>query len=72
MAAMAVMRPRLKVLIWFLVPVDLWIVALFGALLIASQMTSTTIAWEGHLGGLLVGLAAGFYFRKQERGRFWG
>jgi len=72
MAAMAVMRPKLKVLLWFLVPIDLWIVALFGVLLIASQMTSTTIAWEGHLGGLVVGLVAGLYFRKQESGRFWG
>jgi len=72
MAAMAVMRPKLKVLLWFLVPIDLWIIALFGVLLIASQMTSTTIAWEGHLGGLVVGLVAGLYFRKQESGRFWG
>lgn len=72
MGAMAVMRPKLKVLIWFLVPVDLWIVALFAALLIASQMTSSTVAWEGHIGGLVFGLIAGFYFRRRERGRFWG
>jgi len=25
------------------------------------------IAWEAHLGGLLVGLAAGFYFKKKKR-----
>ena len=72
MGTMAVMRPKLKVLIWFLIPVDLWIVALFGALLIATQMTSSSVAWEAHIGGMVLGLVAGFYFRRQERGRFWG
>lgn len=72
MGAMAVMRPKLKVLIWFLFPVDLWImVIILGALIIATETTSTNIAWQAHLGGLALGLAAGFYFRRQERGRFW-
>ena len=72
MGTMAVMRPRLKVLVWFLIPVDLWIIALFGALIIATQMTSSSVAWQAHIGGMVLGLIAGFYFRKQERGRFWG
>ena len=72
MGTMAVMRPRIKVLVWFLVPVDLWIVALFGAIIIATQITSSTIAWQAHIGGLILGLVAGLYFRKKERGRFWG
>jgi membrane associated rhomboid family serine protease len=73
MGTLAVMRPRLKVLIWFLVPVDLWIlVIIMGALIISTQMGSSYIAWQAHLGGLVFGLIAGFYFRKQERGRFWG
>jgi membrane associated rhomboid family serine protease len=67
MGTLAVMRPRLKVLIWFLFPVDLWIVVVIGALII-----SPYIAWQAHIGGLILGLLAGFYFRKQERGRFWG
>ena len=76
MGTLAVMRPRLKVLIWFLVPVDLWILVAISAIIIATQMTSSnifyTIAWQAHLGGLVVGLAAGLYFRKKEYGRFWG
>ncbi len=73
MGTLAVMRPRLKVLVWFLVPVDLWImVVIMGALIISTQMGSSYIAWQAHLGGMILGLVAGFYFRRQERGRFWG
>jgi membrane associated rhomboid family serine protease len=67
MGTLAVMRPRLKVLVWFLVPVDLWIVVIIGALII-----SPNIAWQAHIGGIIFGVLAGFYCRKQERGRFWG
>ena len=63
MGAMAVMRPRMKVYIWFMIPVDLWIVVIIGALLIAPG-----IAWQAHLGGLAAGLIAGYYFRRQEHG----
>jgi membrane associated rhomboid family serine protease len=73
MGTLAVMRPRLKVLVWFLVPVDLWImVVIMGALIISTQIGSSYIAWQAHVGGLVLGLAAGFYFRRKERGRFWG
>ena len=67
MGTLAVMRPRIKVLVWFLIPVDLWIVVVIGALII-----SPNIAWQAHIGGIALGVVAGFYFRKQERGRFWG
>jgi len=65
MGALAVMRPRLKVLIWFMIPVDLWIVVVFGALMILPG-----IAWQAHIGGLALGLAAGLFFRQRERGAF--
>lgn len=62
MGTLAVMRPRMKVYVWFLIPVDLWIVVVIGALII-----SPSIAWQAHIGGLVVGLIAGLYFRMRER-----
>ena len=65
MGVMAVMRPRLKVYLWFMIPVDLWIVVVVGMLIIFPG-----VAWQAHLGGLVLGLAAGYFFRKRERGAF--
>lgn len=65
MGVMAVMRPRLKVYLWFMIPIDLWIVVVVGMLIIFPG-----VAWQAHLGGLVLGLAAGYFFRKRERGAF--
>lgn len=67
MGTLAVLRPRIKVLVFFMIPVDLWMVVIGGALIV-----SQGIAWQAHLGGLALGLVAGFYFRKKERGSYWG
>ncbi|MEE8353116.1 MAG: rhomboid family intramembrane serine protease [Dehalococcoidales bacterium] len=66
MGTLAVLRPRIKVLVFFMIPVDLWMVVVAGALIV-----SQGIAWQAHLGGLALGLAAGFHFRKKERGSYW-
>ena len=67
--ALAVMRPRLKVLIFpIFVPLDLWM-AVIGGFLVLSFMPG--IAWQAHLGGLAVGLIAGYFFRKKERYASW-
>ncbi len=67
MGTLAVLRPRIKVLVFFMIPVALWMVVIGGALIV-----SQGIAWQAHLGGLALGLAAGFHFRKKERGSYWG
>jgi len=67
--ALAIMRPKLKVIIFPIpIPLDLWI-AVIGGFLVISFLPY--IAWQAHLGGLVTGLVAGYFFRKRERGVFW-
>jgi len=65
---LVVMRPNVKVLTFplpFAIP--LWAAIVFGFLIIAFY---PGVAWEAHLGGLLVGLAVGYYFRRREQNRY--
>ena len=61
--ALAIMAPKLPVFMFFIpVPVPLWI-AIIVFLLISFI---PGIAWQAHLGGLLLGLIAGYRFRKKR------
>ena len=63
--ALTMMRPKLRVFIFPIpVPLPLW-VAVIGGFLILSLLPY--IAWQAHLGGLILGLVAGYFFRKRER-----
>ena len=63
--ALAIMRPKLKVIIFPIpIPMDLWI-AVIGGFLVVSFLPS--IAWQAHLGGMVLGLLAGYFFRRRER-----
>ena len=63
--ALVVMRPKLPVLIFPIpVPIPLWL-AVIGGFLILSFLPY--IAWQAHLGGLVLGLIAGSFFKKRER-----
>jgi membrane associated rhomboid family serine protease len=58
--ALAVLRPRMTVYLFPIpVPLPLWVVVIGGFLVI-----SPGIAWQAHLGGLVFGLVAGFFFRR--------
>lgn len=66
--ALTVLRPRLTVFIIPIpVPIPLWI-AVIGGFLLLSFMPG--VAWQAHLGGLVVGLVAGLFFRRGQR-RFY-
>lgn len=65
--ALAVMRPQLKVFIMFIpIPVPLWVAIIIGFVVIGPN-----IAWQAHLGGLIFGLIAGYFFRRRERSYYW-
>ena len=62
--ALVVMVPNLKVNIWGILPMPLWLVVIvfFGLFSIIPG-----IAWQAHLGGIIAGLVAGYFFRKNMR-----
>jgi len=63
--ALTVLRPRLTV---FIIPIPVPIplfVAVLGGFLLLSFMPG--VAWQAHLGGLVLGLAAGYIFRRRQR-----
>jgi membrane associated rhomboid family serine protease len=62
--ALAFLRPKVPVFIFPIpAPVPLF-VAVIGGFIILSFLPG--VAWQAHLGGMLVGLVAGYIFRKQR------
>ena len=63
--ALAVIVPRVPVFIFFIpIPMPLWIAVI---ILLALSFLVSGIAWQAHLGGLLLGLIAGLIFRRRRR-----
>jgi membrane associated rhomboid family serine protease len=61
--ALAVMRPKIQVMVFPIPsPIPLWI-AVIGGFIIFSFLSF--IAWQAHLGGLVFGLVAGYFFKKR-------
>jgi membrane associated rhomboid family serine protease len=67
--ALAVIVPRVPVFIFFIpIPMPLWIAVI---ILLAISFLFSGIAWQAHLGGLLLGLIAGLIFRRRRRTYFF-
>ena len=65
--ALVMLRPNLRVLLYFIVPMPLWVVILVFFIIWSIPGFIPGIAWQAHLGGLVFGLIAGYFFRKRER-----
>jgi len=65
---LVVMRPNTRVMVFPIpVPIPLWIAILVGFILVSFF---PNVAWQAHLGGLVYGVAVGFYFSRKERRRY--
>ena len=63
--ALAVIVPRVPVFILFIpIPMPLWVAII---ILVFISFLFSGIAWQAHLGGLLLGLAAGLIFKRRRR-----
>jgi membrane associated rhomboid family serine protease len=65
--ALVVMMPNMRVAVWGVLPLPLWVVILLFFVLWSIPNFIPGVAWQAHLGGLAAGLIAGYFFRRKRR-----
>ncbi|MCD6599115.1 MAG: rhomboid family intramembrane serine protease [Dehalococcoidia bacterium] len=66
--ALAIMVPKVRVFVFPIpIPIPLWMATII--LLLLSFLPS--VAWQAHLGGFALGLAAGYFFKKRRRAYYF-
>lgn len=66
--ALVVLAPKIRVYLYFFIPMPLWVVVLVF-MLIWSFIPG--VAWQAHIGGLATGLVAGYIFRKSGQSNYY-
>jgi len=65
---LAVLMPKLRVFVFPIpAPIPLWIAVIGGFILLTVLSPFLNIAWQAHLGGLVLGLVAGYIFKRRMR-----
>jgi len=65
---LAVMMPKLRVFVFPIpAPLPLWVAVIGGFIILTIFSPFVGIAWQAHLGGLVLGLVAGYIFKRRIR-----
>ena len=73
MAFLSVINPDLRVYLWFLIPVPIWVITIgyfvlsVGGIFGGASVLTGNVANMGHLAGLLIGLAYGVRMKGERR-----
>ena len=65
--ALVVMMPTLRVSLWGIIPMPLWAFVVIFMGIWSIPAINPYIGWQAHLGGFVIGLMAGFFFRRSRR-----
>ncbi|MHB8634740.1 MAG: rhomboid family intramembrane serine protease [Thermoplasmatota archaeon] len=71
LGVLIVLAPKMKVLLWFVIPLPLWVLGVVFAFLdvLGAFDTYSTVGHYAHLSGIAIGLATGWYVKRRMSSR---